>query len=235
MRILVVEDYQPLARSIVQGLRECGYAVDFSFDGEEGLWYAESNDYDVIILDIMLPGVDGLSILKKLRAKGCGTPILFLTAKTTIDDRVEGLDSGADDYLTKPFAFRELLSRVSALVRRRYEKRSPHLQIGDLVIDTVGRQVSRGGQGISLTPKEYGLLEYLARRAGEVVTRSEIWEHLYEFRSEAISNVVDVHISGLRKKINQEGMPPLIHTRRGEGYILEARAIDAENAADPKS
>ena len=212
-----------MARSLGEGLRESGYAVDITGDGEEGLWYAESNTYDAIILDIMLPGIDGLTILRRLREKGCGTPVLFLTARTAVEDRVDGIDAGADDYLTKPFAFEELLSRVRALVRRVYQQRRPDIEIGDLRIDTVRRTVERSGRAISLTPREYSILEYLARRTGEVVSRTEIWEHVYDFHSEATSNVVDVHISYLRKKIDEGAAKPLIHTRRGEGYVLEEK------------
>jgi len=235
MRILLVEDYEPLARSVSEGLREAGYAVDVSRDGEEGLWYAETNDYDVLILDIMLPGMDGLTILRRLREKGRETPVLLLTAKTAVDDRVRGLDGGADDYLTKPFAFEELLARVAALVRRRYANRNPELRIGDLSIDSVRRTVRRGGRLITLAPREYALLEYLARRAGELVTRTDIWEHLYEFRSDAASNVVDVHISNLRKKIDAGHGRPLIHTRRGEGYVLEDRGPDSGSPNEEKT
>ncbi|MBN1866012.1 response regulator transcription factor [Candidatus Sumerlaeota bacterium] len=224
MKLLVVEDYEPLARSLGEGLRESGYAVDVSRDGEEGLWYAETNRYDALILDIMLPGIDGLTILRRLREKGCNTPVLLLTARTAIKDRVEGIDAGADDYLTKPFAFEELLSRVRALVRRVYQQRSPDLEVSDLKIDTVRRTVERAGKPVALTPREFAILEYLARRTGEVVSRTEIWEHVYDFRSEAASNVVDVHISSLRKKIDEGNAIPLIHTRRGEGYVLEERA-----------
>ncbi|HUT26377.1 MAG TPA: response regulator transcription factor [Sumerlaeia bacterium] len=223
MKVLLVEDYEPLAESLGKGLRESGYAVDVSRDGEEGLWYAETNDYDAIILDIMLPGIDGLAILRRLREAGRNTPVLLLTARTAVEDRVEGLDTGADDYLTKPFALQELLSRIRALVRRCYNRRSPNVEVGDLRIDTVRRSVERAGRAVSLTPREYALLEYLASRPGEVVSRTEIWEHIYEFRSEATSNVVDVYISFLRKKIDSDSDKPLIHTRRGEGYVLEER------------
>jgi len=224
MRLLVVEDYEPLRKSIVQGLREAGYAVDSSAEGEEGLWYARSNDYDAIILDIMLPKVDGLSILKRIRREGSRTPVLLLTAKDTVEDRVIGLDLGADDYLIKPFAFQELLARVRALTRRRYEKPDPVIRTQDLELNTASRSVVRAGQTIELTAREYVLLEFLALRAGEVVSRSDIWEHLYEFHSEADSNVVDVYVGYLRKKLEKPNLPKLIHTHRGHGYRLgEAR------------
>ena len=220
MRILLVEDYKPLRTSVSQGLREAGFAVDASADGEEGLWYAESNDYDAIVLDIMLPAIDGLSILKRLRQAGKDTPILLLTAKDTVEDRVTGLDLGADDYLTKPFAFEELLARVRALVRRRYDAKDPVIRVGDLELDTTSHIVRRAGAPIDLTVREYALLEFLAVRAGQIVSRTDIWEHLYEFESTAESNVVDVYIGYLRKKIERPGLPRLIHTKRGRGYLL---------------
>jgi DNA-binding response OmpR family regulator len=222
MRILLVEDYLPLQRSLAKGLREADFAVDVSGDGQEGLWYAKSNDYDVIILDIMLPKLDGLSVLKQLRAKNKNTHVLILTAKDTIEDRIKGLDSGADDYLVKPFAFEELLARLRALTRRRYQQKSPLLKIKDLNIDTASRRVWRGEEEIILTSREFMLLEYLAMRCGDVVSRTEIWEHIYEFKSEASSNVVDVYIGYLRKKIEKKNKPSLLQTVRGQGYILGA-------------
>jgi DNA-binding response OmpR family regulator len=223
MRLLVIEDYKPLLKSLTKGLKEAGFAVDATADGEEGLWYAESNQYDVVILDLMLPGIDGLSIIEKLRAQGKTTHIIVLTAKDTIDDRVKGLDMGADDYLVKPFSFHELLARIRALIRRSYEEKRPLLKVGDLEIDTAAKSVKRGERAIELTPREYALLEYLAFRAGEVVRRTDIWEHVYDFHSETTSNVVDVYIRFLRQKIEEPGSPKLIHTRRGMGYMLECR------------
>lgn len=220
MRLLVVEDYRPLQQSLTKGLREAGFAVDSTGDGEEGLWYAMSNDYDVIILDLMLPGLDGLSILKQLRAKGRQSHVLILTAKDTLDDRITGLDLGADDYLVKPFAFEELLARVRALLRRSYREKNPRIKVRDLQIDLIRQQVWRGQEEILLTPREYALLEYLAMRADQVVSRSDIWEHVYEFSSSASSNVVDVYIGYLRKKIERPGKPSLIHTVQGRGYTL---------------
>jgi len=216
MRALVVEDYAPVRSAVVEGLAENGFAVDSASNGEEGLWYAEQNPYDVIVLDIMLPKVDGLTVLKKLRAGGANVPVLLLTARDGVDDRVRGLDSGADDYLVKPFAFAELLARVRALVRRRYENRDPIVKISDLEIDTTKRAVRKAGELVTLSAREYALLEYLAMRAGQLVTRTEIWEHVYDFHSDAQSNVVDVYIGYLRKKLGAE----LIHTRRGMGYVL---------------
>ncbi len=220
MRILLVEDYEPLRNAVAQGLREAGFAVDVTGDGEEGLWYGLSNDYDAIVLDIMLPGVDGLTILRRLRQKKQTVPILLLTARDRVEDRVCGLDGGADDYLVKPFAFDELLARIRALVRRGYGRKNPIISIGDLKIDTAKRTVSRRGISLSLTAREYALLEYLALRAGEVVSRTDIWEHVYDFHSMAESNVVDVYIGYLRKKIERPEWPRLIHTHRGQGYML---------------
>jgi len=222
MRLLVVEDYKPLQKSLEKGLKEAGFAVDTTSDGEEGLWYAMSNDYDVIVLDLMLPGIDGLQILKKLRAKGRKNPVLILTAKDTLEDRVTGLDLGADDYLVKPFEFKELLARIRALMRRRYQKKSASIKVKGLRIDLSTQQVWRGREEIELTPREYALLEYLAMRAGQMVSRSDIWEHVYEFNSSAYSNVVDVYIGYLRKKIERSGKSSMIRTVRGRGYILGA-------------
>ena len=224
MRVLVVEDYTPLRLAIVKGLTDAGFSVDVAINGKEGLWHAQSGEHDVIILDLMLPEVDGLTILKELRAAKSEAHVLVLTAKDNVHDRIQGLNLGADDYLTKPFVFGELLARVRALVRRKYNEKNPVLQISDLEIDTRSRDVKRGGELLELTPKEYALLEFLALRAGEVVTRSDIWQHVYDFHSETQSNVVDVYISYLRKKVDQDGMPKLIHTRRGHGYVLGEKA-----------
>ncbi|MEO7096601.1 MAG: response regulator transcription factor [Polyangiales bacterium] len=217
MRALVVEDYAPVRNAVREGLVEAGFAVDVAANGEDGLWHAEQNPYDVMILDIMLPKVDGLEVLRRLRAGGAKVPVLLLTAKDTVADRVTGLDLGADDYLVKPFAFAELLARVRSLIRRRYDTRDPKIRLADLEVDTARRSVRRGATAIALSAKEYALLEYLALRAGELVTRTEIWEHVYDFHSEAQSNVVDVYVGYLRKKL---GPPQLIHTRRGQGYVL---------------
>jgi len=224
MRLLVIEDYRPLQQSLTKGLREAGFAVDTTGDGQEGLWYAMSNDYDVIILDLMLPGLDGLSILKQLRARGRQIHVLVLTAKDTLEDRVTGLDLGADDYLVKPFEFKELLARVRALLRRSYREKNPVLNVQDLQIDLTTQRVWRGREEIQLTPREYALLEYLAMRSGQTVSRTDIWEHVYEFNSSAFSNVVDVYIGYLRRKIECSGKPPLIRTVRGRGYILGAQS-----------
>ncbi len=220
MRLLLVEDYPPLQKSVVKGLREAGFAVDVTGDGREALWYAESNQYDVIVLDLMLPGLDGLSILSRLRAKGRQSHVLIITAKDAVADRVAGLNAGADDYLVKPFEFDELLARVQAMVRRSYHRKNPVMEIGPLRINTATQQVQRGDADLQLTAREYALLEYLAMRAGELVTRTDIWEHVYDFRSDATSNVVDVYVGHLRRKIDHEGESSLIETVRGRGYLL---------------
>jgi len=224
MRLLVIEDYRPLQQSLTKGLREAGFAVDTTRDGQEGLWYAMGNEYDVIILDLMLPGMDGLSILSKLRANGRQSHVLILTAKDTLQDRIKGLDIGADDYLVKPFAFKELLARIRALLRRSYQKKNPRIKVQDLRIDLTTQRVWRGREEIQLTPREYALLEYLAMRAGETVSRTDIWEHVYEFNSSASSNVVDVYIGYLRRKIERPNKPRLINTVRGRGYVLGAQS-----------
>lgn len=220
MRVLVIEDYEPLRKSITQGLREAGFAVDAVRDGDEGLAFAETGDYDVILLDLMLPKLDGLSLLKRLRQGGSAVHILILTAKDTLDDRVKGLNTGADDYLVKPFAFEELLARVRALVRRKYRAKSSTIQIGDLEIDQTAKTVSRAGKPIELTAYEYSVLEVLALKADCVVTRSMIWDRIYDYDAEPSSNVIDVFIGNLRKKLEHDGSPRLIHTRRGIGYVL---------------
>jgi len=220
MRLLLIEDYHPLQKALAKGLREAGFAVDVTGDGEEGLWYARGNDYDAIILDLMLPKMDGLTLLKKLRAEGRQTHVLILTAKDTLNDRVTGLNAGGDDYVVKPFAFEELLARVRSLVRRKYQDKSPSIRIGDLRIETADQRVWRDREEVHLTPREYELLEYLAHRAGQVVSRTEIWEHVYDFHSDASSNVVDVYVGYLRRKIEREAKPPLLQTVRGRGYRL---------------
>jgi DNA-binding response OmpR family regulator len=220
--VLLVEDSERLRGSVSAALRKSGYAVDAAADGPAGLWMAESNAYDVIVLDIMLPGLDGLSLLQRLRQSGLATHVLLLTARDTVQDRVRGLEAGADDYLVKPFALEELLARVQALCRRVYGTKTPTLSIADLDIDTAAREVRRAGQPVKLKPREYLLLEYLTRRAGEVVTRTEIEAHIYNDAVDPMSNVVDSAISSLRKKISGPNPTPLIHTRHGVGYILKA-------------
>lgn len=223
MRLLFVEDSPRLQRSVSDALRRSGYVVDVAVDGAEGLWMAESAAYDAIVLDIMLPKLDGLSLLRKLREAGNQSHVLLLTARDTVADRVDGLRSGADDYLIKPFALEELLARVEALCRRAYGVKHSTLAAGDLTIDTRLKRVSREGRDIELSAREYRLLEYLARRQGEVVSRAEIEEHIYDGVSSPTSNAVDSAVCVLRKKLaNDSDDTPLIHTRRGQGYIIEA-------------
>jgi two-component system, OmpR family, response regulator len=220
MRVLLVEDHKPLSRALQKGLEEEGFAVDVALDGEEGDFKASTAQYDAIILDVMLPKEDGLSLLQKWRKKGLTTHVLLLTAKSGVDDKVRGLDLGADDYLTKPFELEELFARLRALIRRGHHVKDPVVRIHDLELDTAARTVKRSGQAIHLTPREYALLEYLAFHRGRVVTRSMIWEHLYDEHDENTSNVVDVYIRYLRNKIDKGFEPPLILTRWGEGYLL---------------
>lgn len=220
MRVLLVEDFEPLARSLAQGLREAGYAVDDAKDGDEGLALAETNAYDGILLDLMIPKVDGLSFLARLRSRGSNAAVLILTARDQVSDKVTGLDLGADDYMTKPFALDELLARLRAVIRRRYQAPSNVVRIGDLELDAAGRAVRRAGRAITLSAREYALLEYLAMRRGQVVTRSEIHEHVYDFATEPASNVIDVYVGYLRKKIDDGQTIKLIRTHRGLGYSL---------------
>jgi len=219
MRLLLIEDYPPLRLAISQALTLQGYALDVAPDGTEGTWYATNNHYDLIILDIMLPGIDGLTLLGNLRRAGNQTHVLLITARDGVNDRITGLDLGADDYLVKPFAIGELLARVRALLRRGYERKNPHLVVGDLDIDTTTRSARRGGRSLDLTPREYALLEYLALRSDTLVSRDEIREHLYDFASDPNSNVINVYIGYLRKKLGDDPVP-LLHTRRGQGYLL---------------
>ena len=222
MRVLLVEDNAVLLKNLRQGLEEEGFAVDTAADGEEADHKARATQYDVIVLDIMLPKVDGLTLLKRWRGAGIATHVLMLTAKGTTDDKVAGLDSGADDYLPKPFELDELLARVRALVRRGHQQKDPVLRCYDLEIDTAARTVRRAGQVIHLTPREYALLEFLAFHRGRVVTRTMIWEHLYDEYDENTSNVVDVYIRYLRNKIDKGFEPQLILTKWGEGYMLRS-------------
>lgn len=223
MRLLLIEDSPRLQRSLGKGLRHAGFALDLTGDGIQGLHYAKSHDYDVIILDLMVPNMDGLSILKNLRSTGSQTHVLILTARDSVDDRVLGLRSGADDYLTKPFAFDELLARVQALARRRHHHKNPIIEIGPLKIDTAARTVFRGGQSIELAAREYAILEFLALRRGQVISRTTIESHIYDANAEPMSNVVDAAIYTLRRKIDSAGAPSLIETRRGMGYMIRER------------
>jgi len=222
MRILVVDDDRRLCAIIKRGLLEEAYAVDLAYDGEEGEYLAEVNPYDLIILDIMLPNKDGIEVCQELRAKKINTPILMLTAKDTVEDRVTGLDTGADDYLVKPFAFSELLARVRALLRREGISKSPELRVRDLTLNTLTRQVWRGQRPIELTTKEYVILEYIMRHPNVVVTRTMIEEHAWDYDFDSLSNLVDVYIRRLRRKIDNEREDSLIQTVRGAGYRLKA-------------
>jgi DNA-binding response OmpR family regulator len=220
VRVLLVEDHKPLVRALRQGLEEEGLAVDVALDGEEADYKARSSEYDAIVLDIMLPKKDGLTLLKEWRQAGLKAHVLMLTARGTLDDKVKGLDTGADDYLTKPFELEELLARLRALLRRGHDVKDPVIRVHDLEIDTATRTVKRGGQAIHLTPREYALLQFLAFHRGRVVSRTMIWEHLYDEHDENTSNVVDVYIRYLRNKIDKGFEPQLILTRWGEGYLL---------------
>lgn len=218
MRLLVIEDNTSLRQSLTEYLREQSFVVDSTGTGDEGLWFATEHPYDAILLDLMLPEIDGMEILSRLRKKQVAVFILVISARDGLEDRLEALNSGADDYLTKPFPMAEAVARIHALLRRKYEKKDPALRIADLVVDPIKRTASRAGQPIDLTALEYRLLEYLAYRTGEVVSRTDIWEHVFEDSSGGNSNAADVYIGYLRKKLNT---PNLIHTRRGQGFILE--------------
>jgi DNA-binding response OmpR family regulator len=220
MRILLVEDDLRIANFVSKGLRENAYAVDTAADGLEALYQAAINEYDLIILDVMLPQKNGFEVCRELREKSVTTPVLMLTARDAVEDRVAGLDFGADDYLTKPFAFDELLARLRALLRRNTELRPPKIIIHDLAIDTAAQRVWRGGNEISLTTKEYALLEYLARASGRVVGRGEIAEHVWDENFDAFSNLIEVYVKRLRSKMDEGFAVQLIHTRRGAGYLL---------------
>jgi len=221
MRILLVEDSERLQRSITRGLRASGYAVDCTGSGSDGLWRAESNQYDVIILDLMLPDTDGLTVLKKLREKKNQTNVIILTARDTVDDRVLGLRSGADDYLIKPFSFDELLARIETLIRRSHGEKSPIVKVGSLSLDTAAKSVTVDGKRIDLLAREYALLEFFIHHRGQVVSRTQIESSLYDDRADVMSNVVDAAVYALRKKLDQPGKPSMIQTRRGMGYLFD--------------
>ena len=223
MRILIVEDDKKVLSFVAKGLREHGFAADTAEDGQEGYFLAESGSYDCIVLDIMLPKMNGYEVIEKLRGKNVKTPVIFLTAKDTVEDRVKGLELGADDYVVKPFAFSELLARVRARVRSGKEKDVTKYEIDDLVIDAAKRVVKRGGAKLDLTPREFSLLQYLAEKKGDVVTRTMISEHVWGYHFDSMSNVIDVHMTNLRKKVDPPELKPLIHTLRGVGYVLEKR------------
>ncbi len=220
MRILIAEDHARLARSMADGLRDEGYAVDLTFDGGDALQLARANPYDCVLLDIMLPGADGWTILQSLRQAGRRMAVICLTARDAVADRVRGLDLGADDYVVKPFEWQEFLARIRAAIRRVHDQTSTTLRAADLEIDLSAKSARRGGRRIDLTAREFALLEYLAHRKDRIVTRAEIIDHLYDDVDEINSNVVDVYIGFLRKKVDQDEAVKLIHTRRGLGYVL---------------
>jgi two-component system, OmpR family, copper resistance phosphate regulon response regulator CusR len=222
VRVLLVEDEPRIAGFIAKGLRERAYAVDVARDGEEALYYASVNEYDLVILDVMLPIKDGYGVCRELRGSGFRSPILMLTARDAVDDRVAGLDSGADDYLTKPFDFKELLARLRALSRRSTEIRREVIQVADLTLNPENHAISRAGRRISVTAKEYALLEFLMLNQNRVVNREQIAQHVWDENFDPFSNIIDVYVKRLRTKIDAGFAQPLIHTRRGEGYILTA-------------
>jgi len=223
LRVLVVEDEKQVLNFVKKGFKEHGFSVDTAMDGREGFFLATGENYDCIVLDIMLPKLDGYEMVQQLRNKSIKTPIIFLTAKDTVEDKVKGLDLGGDDYLVKPFSFSELLARVRALMRRGKEEKTTHYQEGDLVLDISKRLVKRKEKVISLTPTEFTLLQYLFEHKAEVVTRTMISENVWGYDFDSMTNVIDVHITNLRKKIDLAGEKPLIHTLRGVGYVLEEK------------
>jgi len=218
MRILLVEDEPDLAATLRKSLAESGFAVDVTADGEEALWLAEGTAYDVIVLDLMIPIVDGWEVMRRIRARGDRSPVLVLTARDATIDKVRALDSGADDYLTKPFTLDELLARIRALIRRAAASPAPVIRLGDVEIESTARRVTRAGAAVDLAPKEYALLEFLALHRGTLVTRSVLYEHIYDDRDDSMSNLVDVYVSALRRKLGHG----LIRTCRGSGYIIDA-------------
>lgn len=233
MRVLLIEDSRRLQQSIAKALRHTGYAVDTAGDGEEGLKHLQDNAYDVVILDLMLPNMDGMEVLTRLRASQNHAAVLILSAKDAVQDRVKGLQSGADDYMIKPFALEELLARVETLCRRRYLQTDPCLRIGSLEIDTARKEVRVNGKLVDLTPREYRLLEFLAVRQGTVVSRDEIEEHIYDDRTEPMSNVVDSAVCNLRRKLDVPGQESVLRTRRGMGYVLASRNEENVTADSP--
>jgi two-component system copper resistance phosphate regulon response regulator CusR len=220
MRILLVEDDPVIASSLAKGLREQAYAVDVATDGDAAIYQAAVNPYDAIVLDVMLPKRDGFAVSRELRRRGLSTPVLMLTARDAVRDRIEGLDTGADDYLTKPFEFGELLARLRALLRRGPALAPALLRVADLELDTHAQRATRAGRAVALTTREYALLEFLARNAGRVVGRAEISDHVWDDNYDPLSNLIESYINRLRKKLDAPGLPPLIHTRRGAGYLL---------------
>lgn len=229
MKILVIEDEKKVAGFIQQGLREEHYEIDLAYDGDEGLEKAIAGGYDGIILDLMLPGRDGISVLRELRGRGDNTPVLILTAKGTTQDKITGLDSGADDYLAKPFHFEELTARIRSLLRRSSVEKTTQVKVGDLVLDTISRKAKRGAQEIELTTREYALLEYLMRNTDRVLSRSVITQHVWNYNFAVDSNLVDVYINRLRNKVEVDGASRIIHSIRGVGYIMREGQPDEES------
>jgi DNA-binding response OmpR family regulator len=234
MRLLLVEDDSRIAHFVARGLQEQAYAVDVVADGNDALYQVEINDYDVIVLDVMIPGKDGFATCRGIRSLGKRMPILMLTARDAVDDRIRGLDSGADDYLTKPFEFGELLARLRALLRRPRDLRPSRILVGDLELDTASQTAKRGNRSISLTAKEYALLEFLVRNASRVIGRSEIAEHVWDESFDPFSNLIEVYVNRLRRKLGEKDGKPLLQTRRGSGYILSAPS-ETELAPDRKA
>jgi DNA-binding response OmpR family regulator len=235
MRLLLVEDEARIAHFVAKGLREESYAVDVVGNGKDALYQTEINDYDVVILDVMIPGLDGIATCRAIRAKGKRIPILMLTARDGVQDRITGLDAGADDYLTKPFEFGELLARLRALLRRPRELQLPQIVVNDLVLDTASQTAKRGNRKIPLTAKEYALLEFLARNAGRVIGRAEIAEHVWDESFDPFSNLIEVYINRLRRKIDEGTANPLLQTRRGSGYILGDAASNGTTGGSRKT
>jgi DNA-binding response OmpR family regulator len=229
MRVLLVEDDGRIARFVAKGLREHAYAVDVAGSGEEALYQSSINSYDLVVLDVMIPPPDGFAVCRELRRSGKRMPILMLTARDAVEDRIEGLDRGADDYLTKPFEFRELLARLRALLRRPDRLQSERLVVADLVVDTSSQIVSRAGKPIAMTAKEYALLEFLARNVNRVVGRAEIAEHVWDDQFDPFSNLIEVYVNRVRRKIDSGRAKPLLHTRRGAGYVLSIKQPPGES------
>jgi two-component system copper resistance phosphate regulon response regulator CusR len=230
MRILLVEDDKRIARFLAKGLREHAFAVDVTNDGDDAIYKSSISDYDAVILDVMIPGRDGFQVCRDLRAAGSSVPIIMLTARDAVQDRVNGLDSGADDYLTKPFEVAELLARLRALLRRSRFIRPASIRVADLLLDTRAQRATRSGRELSLTTKEYALLEYLAREQGRIVSRGEIAEHVWDESFDPLTNLIDVHINRLRRKVDNGFSTRLIHTRRGAGYMLASLAQVANSS-----
>src|SRR6201987_3524212 len=234
MRLLLVEDDPRIARFVSKGLEEQSYAVDLVANGDDAVYQVEINDYDLVILDVMIPGRDGFSTCRSIRNLGKRMPVLMLTARDAVDDRINGLDRGADDYLTKPFEFGELLARLRALLRRSKTLQPTQLVVADLLVDTAGQTVERGGKAIPVTAKEYALVEFLARNAGRVVGRAEISEHVWDEEFDPFSNLIEVYINRIRRKIDAGSSDPLVHTRRGAGYVLSS-ALAPTNGGEETS